>query len=75
MQIPWRGRDGPGKDSILPTANIPLITGLADDAADGDRPSRPSRHARTTSAHARVKLLFLDHVFLFANTFALERGR
>ncbi|CAM1506932.1 Fc.00g065730.m01.CDS01 [Cosmosporella sp. VM-42] len=53
MQIPWRGRDGPGKDSILPTANIPLITGLADDAAEGDRSSRSSRHVRTTSAHAR----------------------
>ncbi|KAF4975883.1 hypothetical protein FZEAL_7356 [Fusarium zealandicum] len=56
MQLPWAGRDGPGTDGLLPTSNIPSITGIvgdATDSSDGDRPHRPSRHVRTTSAHAR----------------------
>ncbi|KAF7544571.1 hypothetical protein G7Z17_g9851 [Cylindrodendrum hubeiense] len=55
MQLPWTGRDGPGNQSLLPTS-IPAITGLATDkseSSDADRPRRPARHVRTTSAHAR----------------------
>ncbi|KAJ9428754.1 hypothetical protein QL093DRAFT_2002470 [Fusarium oxysporum] len=56
MQLPWGGRDGPGNDTLLPTSNIPSITGHAADgidSKDSDRPQRPSRHVRTTSSDAR----------------------
>ncbi|KAF9776974.1 hypothetical protein IL306_004759 [Fusarium sp. DS 682] len=56
MQLPWGGRDGPGNDTLLPTTNIPSITGHAGDgidSKDSDRPQRPSRHVRTTSSDAR----------------------
>lgn len=52
MQLPWGGRDG--AQSLLPTANIPSITGDVADSGTGDRPQR-SHHVRTTSEHARVR--------------------
>lgn len=69
MQMPWRGRDGPGKDSLLPMAIIPTITGASAEADDEGRASRPSRHVRTTSAHARVRYpLYNSRYLLFADT-------
>lgn len=56
MQLPWAGRGGSGNESLLPMSNLPIITG---DAADGDREGRSGArpgHARTSSAHARVRL-------------------
>ncbi|KAM0244610.1 hypothetical protein ACHAP5_006074 [Fusarium lateritium] len=56
MQLPWGGRDGPGDDTLLPTSNVPFITGLVGDNTDfkdDDHPQRPSRHVRTTSSDAR----------------------
>lgn len=56
MQLPWAGRGGSGNESLLPMANLPIITG---DAADSDREGRSGSrlgHARTSSAHARVRL-------------------
>ncbi|KAM5355844.1 hypothetical protein ACJ41O_002490 [Fusarium nematophilum] len=56
MQLPWGDRDGRGPKSLLPTTNLPSITGLVGEATgdgDGDRQHRPTRHVRTTSAHAR----------------------
>lgn len=53
MQLPWAGRGGSGNESLLPMANLPIITG---DAAESDREGRPGSrlgHARTSSAHAR----------------------
>jgi Ca2+-transporting ATPase len=61
MQLPWGGRDGPGDDTLLPTSNVPFITGLVGDNTDfkdGDHPQRPSRHVRTTSSDARVSLTY-----------------
>ncbi|KAH7163046.1 hypothetical protein B0J13DRAFT_491655 [Dactylonectria estremocensis] len=55
MQLPWSGQDGPRNQSLLPTS-IPTITGHPPDSttsSDTDRPRRPVRHVRTTSAHAR----------------------
>ncbi|RGP67252.1 calcium-transporting atpase 1 [Fusarium longipes] len=55
MQLPWGGRDGPGDDTLLPTSNIPSISGPIGDntiSKDGDHTQRP-RHVRTTSADAR----------------------
>ncbi|KAH7006093.1 hypothetical protein EDB82DRAFT_421229 [Fusarium venenatum] len=56
MQLPWGGRDGPGNDTLLPTSNIPSITGLVGDntsSKDSDHSQRPRHHARTTSSDAR----------------------
>lgn len=52
MQLPWPGRGDNG--TLLPTASIPTITGLANDQADGEKPPSRPHHMRTTSAHARV---------------------
>ncbi|KAF7558326.1 hypothetical protein G7046_g5841 [Stylonectria norvegica] len=54
MQLPWRGREGPGHGALLPTANVPTITGFSTESLDEEQSSRPNRHARTTSAHART---------------------
>jgi P-type Ca2+ transporter type 2C len=72
MQLPWGGRDGPGNDTLLPTSNIPSITGHAGDgidSKDGDRPQRPSRHVRTTSSDARVSL----NMRIYSKVFDLHR--
>lgn len=56
MQLPWAGRGGSDNESLLPMASVPIITGDAvDSPRHGRSESRPG-HARTSSAHARVRL-------------------
>jgi Ca2+-transporting ATPase len=70
MQLPWGGRDGPGNDTLLPTSNIPSITGLVGDnttSKDSDHSQRPRHHARTTSSDARVSLQFAHLFYVWFN--------
>ncbi|KFA70519.1 hypothetical protein S40285_00614 [Stachybotrys chlorohalonatus IBT 40285] len=53
MQLPWADRGGPQSDSLLPMSNVPTINNPSIESHENDRPSRPVRHVRTSSAHAR----------------------
>ncbi|KAH7329018.1 calcium-transporting P-type ATPase [Stachybotrys elegans] len=53
MQLPLGELRGSRVEPLLPTTGIPTLSGPPDDAIESARPARPSRHARTSSSHAR----------------------
>jgi hypothetical protein len=57
MQLPWPGRGSAPADGVLPTKNIPTISGPSFDFQDGEKPTTRPRHVRTTSSAARVSSL------------------
>ncbi|CAI6052377.1 hypothetical protein V2G26_014220 [Clonostachys chloroleuca] len=53
MQLPWPGRGSAPADGVLPTKNIPTISGPSFDFQDGEKSTTRPRHVRTTSSAAR----------------------